>query len=121
LQGVYVLFLAPHPKEVPLAEQDLWSNLTVQFHGAAQQTNTEVRVGYFGLCARLVDGSGWACMENGDSLFTRFGPDATDTMNILPLADKFKSGVMFPGLVSVDLDKKNANLADICVASLRWL
>jgi hypothetical protein len=122
LRGVYVLSLAPHRKEVALAELDLWSNLTVQFHGAAQQANTEVRVGYFGLCARLMDTSGWECMENGDSLFKRLGPDTTDALNIVRLADNFKSDVMFPGLVSVvDLTTMNANIANVCVALVQWL
>jgi len=98
-QSIYVLSLAPHPNEVALAEQRLWSDLTAQFHEAAQQTNTEVRVGYFGLCARLINQSGWECTKNGESLFTRLGPDATDTINILRLADDFKSSVLFPGLV----------------------
>lgn len=120
-QSIYVLSLAPHPNEVALAEQRLWSDLTAQFHEAAQQTNTEVRVGYFGLCARLINQSGWECTKNGESLFTRLGPDATDTINILRLADDFKSSVLFPGLVSVNLHKRNADATDVCVASEQWL
>jgi hypothetical protein len=116
-----VLSLAPYPKEIALAEQDTWSNLTLQFHEAAQQTNTEVRVGYFGVCARLIDKSDWECTKNGESVFARFGPDATDTIDILRLAANFKSDVIFPGLMSVDLDSENVDIANVCVASGRWL
>lgn len=94
-----MLSLAPYAKEATVTEQGLWSNLTVQFYEAAQQAKVEVRVGYFGLCARLINTGDWACTGGSGSLIVGFGPDATDAMDIMNLAERFKSEVILPGLM----------------------
>jgi hypothetical protein len=112
LRDVYVLSLAPCAKEAPLSEQDSWSNITTQLYKAAQQANVEVRVGYFGLCARLIKADEWACIESSESLLTGFGPAAADSMDIMSLAERFKSDVVLPWLMSVRRERDNVNLVE---------
>jgi hypothetical protein len=94
-----MLSLSSRGGEVALTEQHMPSNLTDQLRKAAQQTNVEVRVGYFGMCARLTNASEWTCMSGSESLVRSFGADATDALGVLRLAERFKTDVVFSGMM----------------------
>nr|POE51864.1 hypothetical protein CFP56_26071 [Quercus suber] len=70
------------------------------FHQAASGGKVTVRAGYFGLCAQSGDQGSWICAAgaSGLSLILVDG-GRNDPLNALGLAERFKSDVVFPGLL----------------------
>lgn len=78
--------------------------LSVSTHGrdTARQANTtisEVRIGYFGICAYQSDRDGWTCNAKQSSFFENAGSSDTDTLGVLAIAERFRADVIFPGLM----------------------
>lgn len=57
----------------------------------------EARVGYFGVCVNA-DGGSWLCSANASSLATQIGAE-DDPLNIIWVADTFRSNIVFPYLL----------------------
>lgn len=74
------------------------SNFTSQLREAAQGTALEIRVGFFGLCARRVGQEIWTCGSSRSSLVQALSPSVPDDLNLLGIAEHFRTEVIFPGL-----------------------
>lgn len=72
---------------------------TMDMSTGARDLLQEVRVGYFGLCARTVS-NGWICNRSAPYVVSRLKDSGVaDTLNLLWLADTFQSEAISPILV----------------------
>ena len=72
------------------------------FAQAARGGDLVVRAGYFGLCAKRGLGPGaWVCSASAFGIKSILGGETSrqDPLDIVDMADRFKSGVVFPGLL----------------------
>lgn len=81
-----------------MVEAEVESNFTSQLREAARGTSLEIRVGFFGLCARRVGQEIWTCSSSRASLAEDLGPSVPDDLNLLGIAEHFRTEVIFPGL-----------------------
>jgi hypothetical protein len=56
----------------------------------------KIRVGYFGICAQISADDGWTCGRYGHDLGIT---GDMDPVGVVETAQKFKDGVIFPGLL----------------------
>lgn len=94
LNNIFILSLSPGSA----GEVELESNFTSQLREAALGTSMEIRAGYFGLCARRVDLEAWTCSSSRAALIEAMGPSVPDDLNLLGIAEHFRTEVIFPGL-----------------------
>lgn len=94
LNNIFILSLSPGIVE----ETEMQSNFTSQLREAALGTSLEIRVGFFGLCARRIGQEIWTCSSSRSSLAEALGPSVADDLNLLGIAEHFRSEVIFPGL-----------------------
>ena len=75
------------------------SNLSATFAGLANGTSLEVRASYFGLC--VLGGGGpqsWICRGDTSSIARLYQPQQ-DHLNIIWASTRFKTGIVFSGLM----------------------
>ena len=94
LNNIFILSLSPGIVE----EIEVESNFTSQLREAARGTSREIRVGFFGLCARRIGQEIWTCSSSHSSLAETLGPSVPDDLNLLGMAEHFRTEVIFPGL-----------------------
>ena len=94
LNNIFILALSPGD----VGETELESSFTSQLREAALGTSLEIKVGYFGLCARRIGLETWTCSSSHVALGEALGPNVPDALNLLGMADHFRTEVIFPGL-----------------------
>ena len=94
LNNVFILALSPGN----VGEIEMKSNFTSQLREAALGTSLEIKVGFFGLCARRIGLKTWTCSSSRSSLVEALGPNVPDALNLLGMAEHFRTEVIFPGL-----------------------
>ena len=94
LNNVFILALSPGN----VVETELESNFTSQLREAALGTSLEIKVGFFGLCAHRIGLKEWTCRSSRSPLVEALGPNVPDALNLLGVAEHFRTEVIFPGL-----------------------
>lgn len=94
LNNIFILALSPGD----VGETELESSFTSQLREAALGTSLEIKVGFFGLCARRIGLKTWTCSSSRSSLVEALGPNVQDALNLLGMAEHFRTEVIFPGL-----------------------
>jgi len=94
LNSIFILALSPGSVE----QTEVESNFTSQLREAARGTALNIRVGFLGLCAHQSDLETWTCSSIRSSLMEALGPSVPDALNLLGMAEHFRTEVVFPGL-----------------------
>ncbi|VUC38052.1 unnamed protein product, partial [Clonostachys rosea] len=100
LNGIFIFSLAytnseaqqnPDPSQVNPNASSVLSGL------AGNETSLHIRAGYLGMC--LTSGNGWVCSRSSEQLATLIlQSEAEDPLNLIFVAEKFRSEVVFVGL-----------------------
>lgn len=96
MTNISVLEFAYSNGTVPASNTQANANVSVALQAIKGASRIYVRAGYFGYCVRTA-GVSWLCSSNGAALLEQFGP-AQDPLNIIWMATRFQSDVLFTGL-----------------------
>ncbi len=70
--------------------------LAITYKNSSTTQGFSIRVGYFGICAQMSAAKDWTCGPDGHKLGIT---EDMDPWDIIATSQKFKDGVMFPGLL----------------------